>query len=166
MGISSKALLLHSSMYALSLLTEIKHIREQYHSNRYPVFYFSTAATSFQLFAEFIFQLLNEKCEPLVLLLESIKALLRFKEYNTLINKEGIKLYIESQEYNDHKKVGEVKQTHYKLSQTGKLLPKIKNFTLPDRIKQIRERSNFRNSGFDDLSSQGEFSPNQRGDPI
>jgi hypothetical protein len=152
MGNSSKTIVLHFTMYFVSMMTEISQLKSKYKMNRYPVFYFSQAASTCQLFVEFIFQLMNEHCEPLMVLIEIAKAGLRFKEYAALVKKEGIKLYIEQSEYKEHKEISEIKQTHYKLSMTKKQVPKIKNFMLPDKLKQIREKGQNQVNNFDNES--------------
>ena len=97
--VSSRALLLHAMMYGLNLYAEINQLRQQYTQNKYQVFYFSRVLTSCELFIEFFFEILNEKNEPLIALVELGKAAMRFKEYHDLVTKEHFSTYIQIETY-------------------------------------------------------------------
>ena len=114
-GPDKKTVLLHGSMYLLSLLGEIFQLRNQYNENKYPVFYFSVAIQTCELFIEFILQLLNRQSDYLIMLMEFVKSLTKFREYRMLTTKENIKLFIEQSEYHEHKENREIKMTHYTL---------------------------------------------------
>jgi hypothetical protein len=60
---------------------------------------------SCELFFEFFFELLHEKAEPLVLVLESIKALSKFNEYAKLVHKEKLSTYIGLESYKELKEI-------------------------------------------------------------
>lgn len=79
---------LHLGMLALSMLGEINMIRKRLRSNDNTLFYLSSSISQFELLSEFIFEHLNEKVEPLIYFFESVKALLKLKEYKNLITKE------------------------------------------------------------------------------
>jgi len=63
------------------------------------VFYFSKALSNIQLFIEFFFEVLNERAEPLILLIEGVKSLLKFREYRLLVGQERINTYIDMEAY-------------------------------------------------------------------
>jgi hypothetical protein len=56
-----------------------------------------------QLFAEFFFEIINERDEPLVLVFESLKAFLRLREYRRLVSEERIHTYVEFETYKNIK---------------------------------------------------------------
>ena len=77
--------MMHSLIYLLNVYQELSSLRQQYKENKYEVFYFSKALSNIQLFVEFFFEVLNERTEPLILVIEGVKALLRFREYRLLV---------------------------------------------------------------------------------
>mmetsp|Transcript_3626 Transcript_3626/g.3577 ORF Transcript_3626/g.3577 Transcript_3626/m.3577 type:complete len:123 (-) Transcript_3626:150-518(-) len=103
--VSSKALLLHASMYGLNLYSEINQLRQQHQDNKYKVFYFSKAINSFELFVEFFYEILNEKHEPLIAVVEFVKAYVKLREYYALVNDEKINSYIPLETYKDFKRL-------------------------------------------------------------
>lgn len=113
-------------MYGLNVYSEINQLRQQYKNNKYDVFYFSKALSNIELFLEFFFEILNERCEPLIALLEGVKAMLRLREYNQLINKENINAYIDIEAYKELKRLKEIKDSHFYLVRSKKQMPKIK----------------------------------------
>ena len=68
-------------MYGLSLYSELAELRGHYISNQTLIRYYSSALTQVQLFAEFFFEVINERCEPLVLAFELFKAVCKLKQY-------------------------------------------------------------------------------------
>ncbi len=68
-------------MYGLNVYSEINQLRQQYKNNKYDVFYFSKALSNIELFIEFFFEILNERAEPLIVVIEGLKAFLRLREY-------------------------------------------------------------------------------------
>ncbi len=92
-------------MYGLNVYSEIRALRKQYKDNKYAVFFFSKAVSNIGLFIEFFFEILNERCEPLILVFESFKSFLSFIEYKSLIEKENIKVYININSYKEFKAV-------------------------------------------------------------
>lgn len=69
-------------MYGISLMGELNELRRQYRNNKFKVFYFSKSLANIQLFIEFLFEILHEKDEPLIALIELIKAGLKLREYH------------------------------------------------------------------------------------
>ena len=103
--VSTRGLYLHSMMYGLNVYSEVRALRKQYKENKYAVFFFSKAVSNIALFIEFFFEILNERCEPLILVFESFKSFLSFIEYKSLIEKENIKVYININSYKEFKAV-------------------------------------------------------------
>ena len=68
-------------MYGYSIITELIDLRKQYKNNKFKVFYFSKGLNNIQLFVEFLFEILHEKDEPLIALIEAVKAGLKLREY-------------------------------------------------------------------------------------
>lgn len=83
-----------------------------------------------ELFIEFFFEIMNERAEPLIVLIEFIKCMLRFKEYKTLIHKENMNAYIELEAYKEMKRLKEIKENHFTLVRSKKKLPALKNFNV------------------------------------
>lgn len=98
------------------------------------MFYFSKGITHLELFIEFFFEIMNERAEPLIALLEFIKCIFRFKEYNKLIHKENINAYIDLDSYKEMKRLQEIKDNHFYLVRSKKRLPKIKNFKFSEKL--------------------------------
>ena len=60
---------------------ELNELRRQYKNNKFKVFYFSKGLSNIQLFVEFLFEILHEKDEPLIAMIELLKAGLKLREY-------------------------------------------------------------------------------------
>ena len=56
------------------------------------------------------------------------KAILKFKEYQSLISKENIKTYVNFEAYKDFKGIQQIKENHVYLVRSKKRVPKIPNF--------------------------------------
>lgn len=82
---ASKGYILHLAMYGVSLMGELNELRRQYKNNNFKLFYFSKGLSNIQLFIEFLFEILHEKAEPLIAVVELAKAGLRLREYYLLI---------------------------------------------------------------------------------
>ena len=52
-----------------------------------------------QLFAEFLFEVINERDEPLVFAFEALKFVLRLREYRALVKHERINVLIDMEQY-------------------------------------------------------------------
>lgn len=126
---------MHGVLYAINLFSEINQLRQQYKENKYDVFYFSKAVSSIELFIEFFFELIHERCEPLIAVIEFAKCILRFREYRLLVGSERINTYIDMEAYHEHKRLKEIKDAHFTLVRTQKRLPKIKNFKLSHKLE-------------------------------
>lgn len=92
------------------------------------MFYFSKALTNCQLFVEFFWEILNERSEPLIAIIEFFKCILKFREYKMLVDTEKVNSYIEMETYQEMKRIKEIKDAHFTLVRSRKKLPKIKNF--------------------------------------
>lgn len=65
----------------LYIINELNDLRKQFKSNKLKVFYFSKGLNNIQLFVEFLFEILHEKDEPVICVLEAIKGVLKLREY-------------------------------------------------------------------------------------
>lgn len=79
------------------------------------------------MFVEFFFEIMNEKAEPLIALIELIKCVFRFYEYKALINKENLHSYIDLEAYKEMKRLKEIKENHFALVRSKKKLPLLRN---------------------------------------
>ncbi|CDW78719.1 UNKNOWN [Stylonychia lemnae] len=138
--ISSRGLILHSMMYGLNVFSEIRQLQQQYQDNQYAVFYFSKALSNIGLFIEFFFEILNERCEPVVVIIEGLKSFLRLREYSQLLFKENINVFIDIEPYKEFKKLKEIKESHFTLVRSKKQLPKIPNFQPSKKLQEIKDR--------------------------
>jgi hypothetical protein len=99
-------------MYGLSLMGELNELRRQYRNNKFKVFYFSKGLNNIQLFIEFLFEILHEKNEPLISVIELFKACLKLREYYQLIKKENVHSYLELESYRELTLLKEIKENH------------------------------------------------------
>lgn len=106
----------------------MRQMQQAYKDNRYEVFYFSKMMTNCQLFVEFFFEMMHERAEPLLVVIEAAKVLLKLREYRLLVGKERLHAYIDVESYQELKRLKEIKDDHFKLVRSKKLMPKIKNF--------------------------------------
>jgi len=111
-GFASKGYILHLTMYGASLMGELNELRRQYKNNKSKVFYFSKGLNNIQLFIEFLFEILHEKDEPLIAVVELVKAALKLREYYQLIVKEKIHSYLELESYRELTLLKEIKENH------------------------------------------------------
>lgn len=96
--------------------------------------------SNIELFIEFFFEILNEKCEPLIVFVEAVKCILRLKEYKALIQREKINSYIDIDSYKEMKRLKEIKDNHFYLVRSKKKMPKIKNFKVSERLEEMKKR--------------------------
>ena len=94
---------MHCLMYGTSLYTELSDLREQSRSNKYKVTYLSGAISQIQLFIEFFFEVINERDEPIVFVVELAKAIIKLKEYRGLRKHEEINVLIDLDMYKQYK---------------------------------------------------------------
>ena len=77
------------------------------------MFYFSKGLSNIQLFVEFLFEILHERGEPVVALIELVKAGLRLREYFQLITREkGISSYLDLDSYRELTIMQEIKENN------------------------------------------------------
>ena len=119
----------------MNVYQELNSLRAQYRDNKHKVFYFSKAIGNIQLFIEFFFEILNEKAEPLIAVIEFIKAILKFREYRLLVGSEKLNTYIEMESYHELKRIKEIKDKHFQLVRSKKTLPKLKQFKLNAKLE-------------------------------
>ena len=128
---ASRGYILHLTMYGISLMGELNELRRQYRNNKFKVFYFSKSLANIQLFIEFLFEILHEKDEPLIALIELVKAGLKLREYHQLLTKEkGIHSYLELESYRELTLLNEIKQNHIQLMRSKRRVEKLHNFQL------------------------------------
>jgi hypothetical protein len=103
------------------------------------VFYFSQAVSKVQLFIEFFFELMHERVEPLLVVIEIGKVLLKLREYRLLVGHEKINTYIDMDAYQEMKRLKEIRDAHFTLVRSQKTLPKIKNFKPSAKLQQLKK---------------------------
>ena len=86
---------MHCLMYGTSLYSEMRDYMHYRSSNTHRVSYSSGAFSQVQLFMEFLFEVINERDEPLVFGFEAIKFFLRLREYRALVCHEKINVLID-----------------------------------------------------------------------
>jgi len=102
------------------------------------VFYFSKAVSNCELFVEFFFEIMNERTEPLIAVVEFVKMILKFREYRLLVGSERINAYIDMEAYQEMKRLKEIKDAHFTLVRSRKRLPKIKQFKLSQKLDILK----------------------------
>lgn len=122
--------MLHLAMYGVSLLNELNELKRQYRNNKFKVFYFSKGLNNLQLFIEFLFEILHEKDEPLIAVVELIKAGLKLREYYQLVHREKLQSYIELESYRELTLFKGIKETHIQLMRTKRRIQKLEKFTV------------------------------------
>ena len=95
----TKELVMHCLMYGTSLYSELNEYRHYRANNRHKVSYSSGAVSQVQLFMEFLFEVINERDEPLVFAFEAVKFVLRLREYRALVRHERINVLIDMELY-------------------------------------------------------------------
>lgn len=112
-------------MYGYSIMSELHDLRKQYNSNKFKVFYFSKGLNNIQMFFEFLFEVLHEKDEPLIAVVEAAKAALKLREYYQLVTKEGVGSYLELESYKELTMLKEIKESHIQMMRTQRRLQKL-----------------------------------------
>ena len=90
---------MHCLMYATSLYSELNEFRAHSANDQYKVAFYSGALAQIQLFLEFLFEVLHERVEPLVLAFEGLKCLCKLKEYRRLVKYERINVNLDMEQY-------------------------------------------------------------------
>ena len=111
--------MLHLALYGLSLMGELNDLRKQYRNNKFKVFYWSKGLNNVQLFVEFLFEILHEKNEPIILVVELLKAMLKINEYYQLVHKEKVSSYLELESYKELTSLKEIKHNHVLLMRSN-----------------------------------------------
>lgn len=106
----------------LYILNELNDLRKQFKSNKFKVFYFSKGLNNLQLFVEFLFEILHEKDEPLIMLIEAAKSCFKLREYYQLIHQEGINIYLDIESYRELTLLKEIKEGHIQMMKTKRLV--------------------------------------------
>lgn len=99
----TKELVMHCLMYGTSLYSELSEFRNYFATNTYKVQYASAAFSQVQLFLEFLFEVINERDEPLVFAFELIKCACRLREYRALVRHERLNVLIDMDAYKQFK---------------------------------------------------------------
>ena len=86
--------------------------------------YLSGILSQIQIFAEFFFDILNERDEPIVFVFETIKAMIRLKEYAALVNQEKIKTYLDFETYKNLKETESYEESLCKMVRSSKIVQK------------------------------------------
>ena len=94
-------------MYGTNLYNELIEFRAQRADNAYKVSYWSGAIQQVQLTLEFLFEVINERDEPLVLAFELAKCFFRLREYRQLVRQEKINVLLEMDIYKQFKQAQE-----------------------------------------------------------
>ena len=82
---------------------------------------------------------MHEKPEPLIAVIELIKCVLKLKEYRILVGQEKINSYLEMEQYQELKRLKEIKDAHFTLVRSKKRLPKIKNFKFSQKLEALKK---------------------------
>ena len=142
-SLSSKSYILHLAMYGVSLMGELNELRRQYRNNKFKVFYFSKGLSNIQLFIEFLFEILHEKDEPLIALVELVKAGLRLKEYYHLVTREkGIHSYLDLDSYRELTLFKEIKKNHVQLMHTKRRVEKLHYLQINQAFQDLKFAKN------------------------
>lgn len=128
---STQGIRLHILIYGIQLFTELREMRRQYKNNKLKVFYLSKGIQHFELFFEFLYEILHEKDEPIALFFEVIKSGLKLNEFYQLMTKEkGLHTYLELESYREFIICNEIKQENILLMRTKRRVEKLHNLQL------------------------------------
>ena len=116
----TKELLMHILMYGTSVYSELSEFREMRADKSLKVSYWSGALSEVELFFEFIFEVINERVTPLVLAFEVAKIVFRLREYRQLVQREGVNVLINAEQYKQLKAVREREDSICKLIRSQK----------------------------------------------
>ena len=102
------------------------------------MFYFSKGLNNIQLFIEFLFEILHEKDEPLIAVVELAKAALKLREYHQLVHKEKIHSYLELESYRELTLLKEIKENHIQLMRSKRRVQKANGFSVDPSFNQVK----------------------------
>ena len=102
-----------------------------------PIGFYSEVIHDWEQFLEFCFEIADEKVEPIIVLLEFIKAMYNLKEYSAFLAL-GVDIHLNKAMFEEYKSTLETNQMNVKLGL--KTLPKIDNFIFHQGFaKQVHE---------------------------
>ena len=97
------------------------------------------------MFIEFLFEILHEKGEPLIVLVELVKAGLRLKEYYQLITREkGIHSYLDLDSYRELTLFKEIKKNHVQLMHTKRRVEKLHYLQMNQQFEDMKNAHNLK----------------------
>lgn len=105
------------------------------------MFYYSKSLTNAQQFVEFFFEIMHEKPEPLIAVIEFAKCILRLREYALLVGSERVNAYIDADQYQEMKRLKEIRDQHFTLVRSKKRLPKIKTFKFSEKLEALKKQN-------------------------
>ncbi len=88
---------------------------------------------------EFFFEIMNERPEPLIAVIEFAKCIMKLREYALLVGQERLNAYIDSDQYQEMKRLKEIKEAHFTLIRSRKRLPKIKSFKFSEKLEALKK---------------------------
>jgi hypothetical protein len=103
------------------------------------VFHFSKGISHLELLIEFFWEFLHERADPLVVFLEAVKCLCKFKEYSELVHKENINTYLELEPFKEMMRLKEIRENNIYLIRSKKKFPKITNFKFSERMQELKK---------------------------
>jgi len=134
---------MHCLMYGTSLYSELSEYREYLTNNTHKVSYSSGAFSQVQLFMEFLFEVINERDEPLVFAFEVLKFFLRLREYRSLVKHERINVLIDMEMYKQFKAAQEHEERVCSLIRSQKQIekppPSVK--VLSSGLQKLRQKA-------------------------
>jgi hypothetical protein len=71
--------------------------------------------------------------------IEFAKCILKLKEYALLVGQERLNAYIDSDQYQEMKRLKEIKEAHFTLVRSRKRLPKIKSFKFSEKLEALKK---------------------------
>ena len=83
--------------------------------------------------------MINERDEPIVLVVEIIKAILKMREYRALVNHEKINVLVDMDVYRNFKASEAYEQSLLKLIRSNKTISKPPLYTLSSGLAEIRK---------------------------
>ena len=99
------------------------------------MFYWSKGLNNVQLFVEFLFEILHEKNEPIILVVELLKSMLKINEYYQLVHKEKVSSYLELESYKELTLLKEIKHNHVLLMRSNRRVHKNSGMSVREQIR-------------------------------
>lgn len=76
------------------------------------------------MFIEFLFEIIHERCEPLVLAFELAKCCCKFNQYFQLRDQENVRVLFELEQYKESKEKREFKESVVQMERSDKTVKK------------------------------------------